>query len=133
MRDLAQGVREIGVISTVNGCFLEGAHKTRSNAIVQRFALIGQANANLSLLKHVGGQPSRLLAALVGVKDERRGCAERHAQGSEGQFLAQRAAQSPAADGTGISSEDHGQLHETDTQPDIGDIGHPDLVGLLER
>src|SRR5579859_568304 len=67
------------------------------------------------------------------MKNQWRTLREGHLKGIEREVLAQRAAQSPAAHRTRVSVEDHGQVDKLAAKADVGDVGHPNLVGLLGR
>src|SRR5258708_30180541 len=64
------------------------------------------------------------------MEDVRLGAAQSHAQGIEGQFLAQRAAQGKTSYRSAVSVQDHGQIDEAPRQANVGDVGYPHLVRL---
>jgi hypothetical protein len=53
---------------------------------------------------------------------------ERPVQGRDRQLLLQAAAQVPAPDTAGEQVHQHRQIYELLLQPDVGDVGHPDLI-----
>src|SRR5262249_14945217 len=60
----------------------------------------------------------------------RLGAAQSHAQGIEGQFLAQGTAQGKTSYRSAVSVQDHGQVDEAPPQANVGNVRYPDLVRL---
>ena len=58
---------------------------------------------------------------------------EGHAQSPQSQFGAQRIAQLPTDHAPRIGVEDHRQINELRLQPDVGDIGHPELINVTQH
>ena len=57
MGDLAESIREIGIIGEIDVFVLQGSHESFRNAILHRFAFIGHANMHASGRKQFGMQP----------------------------------------------------------------------------
>src|SRR5215475_13340357 len=64
------------------------------------------------------------------MENVRLGAAQSHAQGIEGQFLAQGTAQSKTSYRSAVSVQDHGQVDEAPPQANVGDVRYPDLIRL---
>jgi len=53
-------------------------------------------------------------------------------QGAERQFIFQRSVQRPADDAARVSVQDDSQEYELVTEPDVGDVRHPQLIGARQ-
>jgi len=65
------------------------------------------------------------------MKNELSALLERHVKGIQGESLAERATDRPAANGPRIGIQDHRQINTLATKVDVGDVGDPNLVQPL--
>jgi hypothetical protein len=76
------------------------------------------------------------LDAAIGMMDEtgaRLAVAQSGLQGSDSELSFQRAAQCPADDTAGIGVQHDCQVNEFHLQPNVGDVGHPQLIDAAQR
>jgi hypothetical protein len=57
---------------------------------------------------------------------------QRHPEGVERQLVFQSSVQRPTDDAARVSVQNDGQEHELVTQPDVGDVRHPQLIGAVQ-
>ena len=91
----------------------------------------GHADVDAVILQQIGVVVAGVLRTAIGVVDQPRAhgpAGQRHPQSGQRQFVFHSTVQRPADHSAGIGIRHHRQVDEFFPQPDVCDIGHPELV-----
>src|SRR5574341_104975 len=133
MTDLMVSFCEVTIVRQLDLLFPDRADQALGIAILFGLAHTRHADLDAELLQDLHISGGGVLDALVAVVDGGRGKAQSTLQGHQGQAGIQQAAQVPATDGSGEHIHHDGQIDITLSQPDVGDVTHPHLIGIADR
>ena len=125
-------VFKITIISAVDFLLLERFHKALHLGIVIRIADPAHARLDIIGSKHGAVITASILHAAIGMMDQASTrwstCLDRHFKRRQSEARAQMLFQRPADHSSAERIEQHGQKRELFQQPDISNIGHPELI-----
>src|SRR5262245_29113522 len=130
MADAIPCFDHIAILKHVDFFIFEGAHEALYSGIVVRVATSAHANQNRAFHQHLRIGMATVLYSPIRVVDQSRPditAVERHPECSNCKPWFHSAIQSPANAAPAESIQDDGQIHELVYQPDVRDIGHPEL------
>lgn len=139
LEEVGKTILDIGhrpVLPEVDLLGLQGLDEALGRRIVVGVAFAGHADAEAvckQLLHVVSGG---ILDPAIGVVDDPcRGSAKRqgHPEGLQAQGRVDAVGQGIAHDPAGKQIQDDRQIHEAAQDADVGDVGHPELVGARDQ
>ena len=126
---------QIRVVGAVDFLLLEGLKEALAASVVVRVSFAAHATDHLVAMQQVDILTAGVLHALVGVMDHARwrltirdGPPERAQRDLGVQAGAERPADNPAR----VGVQDDGQIDELPAQPDVGEVGYPQLVHAVQ-
>ena len=124
---------ERGVFLEIDLFILHAAPEPFGEDVIVIAALAVHADACAGRGKHGSKSLGRELAALVAVEDVRRTAQKRRFQGFDAKATFHVGGQSPAYDISAVPIQHCHQITIVPTQPDVGDVGRPHLIGPDNR
>src|SRR5215467_9981565 len=132
MADAIPCLGHIAILKHLNLFIFESAHEALYSGIVVGVATSAHADQNPAFHQHLRIGMATVLYSSIRMVDQSRpdvSAVERHPQCDNCKPWFHSAIQSPANAAPAESIQDDGQIHELVYQPDVGNIGHPELVG----
>lgn len=114
----------------------QGLEETLSRRVVVRVPLPRHADPEVVREQRIDGVVGGVLDSPVGVMDDpcrRRAKRKGHPEGLQAKARVDVTREGMTHDSAGKQIQDHGQVHEAALDADVGDVGHPKLIGPRDR